>query len=33
MSAPAILLLSLIAYHTYLICTNGTTQENVRDKY
>jgi len=33
MGAPAILLLSLVAYHTWLIFTNGTTQESVRDKY
>jgi len=33
MAPPAILLLTLVVYHTYLIFTNGTTQENVRDKY
>ena len=33
MAPPTILLLTLVVYHTYLIFTNGTTQENVRDKY
>ena len=33
MAPPAILLFTLVVYHTYLIFTNGTTQENVRDKY
>lgn len=33
MGAPAVLLSTLVGYHTYLILTNGTTQEHVRDKY
>jgi hypothetical protein len=33
MAPPAMLLLTLVLYHAYLILTNGTTQENVRDKY